>query len=210
MPKVPNSPPSVDALYDGVAKALDTQDSVGRKVGDCKCGVYLFYDHDCEPIYVGQTRESLRTRIRRHLTNQRTDAVAMYVLDPLEVAKIEMWPYWEDPGKDMLDEAEFSAYCKAIENSGFATMLNEKMPKKTDLIVLPESFKVSILQNPDSSERAHPDIRLARRAQTIANLARVISQRRVQPGIRRTLWALAIRLEALAKQRFEAIKKNPE
>ena len=48
-----------------------------RKVGNYKWGVYAFFDYDGEPIYVGQTNEKLRTRIGRHLTNQRTAAVAM-------------------------------------------------------------------------------------------------------------------------------------
>lgn len=61
-------------------------------VGAVKWGVYAFFDYDGEPIYVGQTRESLATRIRRHLTNQRTDAVAMSVLDPFEVKTIKVWP----------------------------------------------------------------------------------------------------------------------
>lgn len=83
-------PIEVSQLYAGVARVLDMRDSTGRRVGDCKHGVYLFTDYDDEPIYVGQTRERLRVRIRRHLTNQRTDAVAMRVLDPFEVAEIEM------------------------------------------------------------------------------------------------------------------------
>jgi len=51
----------VSALYAGVRRILDTEDDQGRKVGDCRCGVYLFYDYDAEPIYVGQTRESLQS-----------------------------------------------------------------------------------------------------------------------------------------------------
>ena len=42
------------------------------------------------------------------------------------------------------------------------------------------------------------------RARTIANLARVISERKVKTGIRRTLWAQAQRLERLAKTRLES------
>ena len=94
-------PAEVTALYDGVKSALDTNVGDGRKVGDCTRGVYVFYDYDSEPIYVGRTEEQLRVRIRRHLTNQRTDAVAMSVLDPFEVAEIEMWPFgiWNPPAK---------------------------------------------------------------------------------------------------------------
>ena len=62
-----------------------------RRIGNFRWGVYIFYDYDGEPIYVGQTNEMLRTRIRRHLTNQRTDAVAMSVLDPFEVYEIEVF-----------------------------------------------------------------------------------------------------------------------
>ena len=91
----PAEQPEVRALYEGVARILNTRCANGMVVGNCRCGVYLFYDYDGEPIYVGKTWESLRTRIRRHLTNQRTDAVAMHVLDPFEVAEIEMWPFWD-------------------------------------------------------------------------------------------------------------------
>lgn len=75
MPERTESPSSVDALYRGVAEVLNTTSDDGRKIGDCQCGVYAFYDYDGEPIYVGQTKERLRQRIRRHLTNQRTDAL---------------------------------------------------------------------------------------------------------------------------------------
>ena len=42
----------------------------------------------------------------------------------------------------------------------------------------------------------------ARRARTIADLARVISERRVGTGIRRTLWVQAQRLEFMARKRL--------
>ena len=58
-----NSPPEVDALYEGVTRLLDTPDASGRKAGDCACGVYLFIDYDGEPIYVGQTKEKLSLRV---------------------------------------------------------------------------------------------------------------------------------------------------
>jgi len=58
-------------------------------------GATRFTTNDGEPIYVGQTNEQLRTRVRRHLTNQRTDAVAMRILDVFEVAELELWPVWE-------------------------------------------------------------------------------------------------------------------
>lgn len=200
--------PEVVALYAGIAQVLDTKCPNGKRVGDCKHGVYLFYDYDHEPIYVGQTREKLRTRIRRHLTNQRTDAVAMSVLDPFEVADIELWPFWDMPTEreevdDILRRAEYTVYQRALERSSFKVILNEAEIPAADLIPLPPSVKASILGAEDRRHREHPDVRLARRARTIANLARVISERRVRVGIRRTLWAQARRLEMLAQKRLE-------
>jgi hypothetical protein len=206
-------PEEVKALYDGVAAALNMDYDDGRKVGDCQNGVYLFYDYDGEPIYVGRTKEKLRGRIRRHLTNQRTDAVAMSVLDPFEVAEIEMWPFWDmkwTQADETLDRAEYTVYQKALRESKFSVVLNEKDIKPAEEIGLPRSVRVSILPAELREKREHPDIRLARRARTIANLARVISERSVRPGIRRTLWAQARRLEHLAKTRLEEFEQRDE
>ena len=202
----------VAALYSGVRRILNLKDSEGRRVGDCRHGVYLFYDYDGEPIYVGQTREQLRARIGRHLTNQRTDAVAMSVLDPFEVAEIEMWPFWDADGDmvDTLNRAEFTVYQQALQASAFNVILNEGDIPEAALMELPPSFRGAILSAESRHLREHPDIRLARRARTIANLARVISERKVKIGIRRTLWAQAQRLERLAKVRLDSLEATED
>src|SRR6266566_1161056 len=96
-------PADVASIRTEIRKFLETSSDEGEKIGNCKFGVYAFYDYDGEPIYVGQTNEKLRVRIGRHLTNQRTDAVAMNVLDPFEVAEIEVWPLVELEGRDTRD-----------------------------------------------------------------------------------------------------------
>lgn len=85
-------PKEVAAIRRELSAFLNQEDAKGRKIGSAKHGIYAFFDYDEEPIYTGQTYESLRSRIGRHLTNQRTDAVAMSVLDPFEVAFVEVWP----------------------------------------------------------------------------------------------------------------------
>ncbi|MCY3575123.1 MAG: GIY-YIG nuclease family protein [Chloroflexi bacterium] len=206
-------PPEVTVLYQGVTNALNADYGDGQRVGDCQHGVYLFYDYDGEPIYVGQSRESLRGRIRRHLTNQRTDAVAMSVLDPFEVAEIEMWPFWDlsrTDAREILNRAEYTIYQKALKGSKFSVILNEKEIKAAEEIELPKSIRVPVLSTSLRKLREHPDIRLARRTRTIANLARVISERSVRPGIRRTLWAQSRRLEYLARTRLEEFEREDE
>ena len=222
-------PPEVTEYYAGITRVLNLTDSRDRRAGDCKYGAYLFVDYDGEPIYVGQTSEKLRTRIGRHLTNRRTDAAAMRVLDPIEVAEIEMWPFWdlhaanqntpkEGPARTefnitvakVLAQAEFTVYCRAIEQSRFQAMLNEAEIGEAAVIDLPESVRGEILPTSSRQKSEHPDIRLARRARTFADLARVISERKVSVGIRRTLWVQGRRLEHMARSRLDSFDQtNP-
>lgn len=209
-------PEDVAALRSGLREAFDVLCENGKKVGNCTHGVYVFYDYDGEPIYVGCTWERLRTRVGRHLTNQRTDAVAMNVLDPFEVAEVEMWPFWNLDGdnreeaKKTMRCAEYTVFQKSIKESAFGKVLNEIEPEPTALVALPPSVRKQIL--PDKLRRRweHPDVRIARRARTIGNLARVISEREVQIGLRRTLLAQAERLELLAKKRLERLMEDKQ
>lgn len=213
-----DTPEEVSAILYELERVLDDADAAGRKVGNAKYGVYAFYDYDGEPIYVGRTAERLRTRIRRHLTNQRTDAVAMNVLDPFEVADIEMWPFWDLEGlpadspavRNALDSAEYTVFEKLLEESYFGAILNEIPIAPAPMINLPPSVRFRIVPEPIYSRRIHPDLRVARRASTIAKLAQVISERAVQRGLRSTLLTQARRLEHLAAQRLEQLGEGPE
>lgn len=193
----------------------------GLSIGQCKWGVYAFYDYDGEPIYVGQTNERLSGRVRRHLTNRRTDAVAMSVLDPFEVHTIEVWPLpaFQKVSKKhsspkefkdacaFLNDLEAAVYQQCVADSTFKAVLNEKLPIAKNLVERPKSYKGSIITDEVRKLRDHPDVRLARRASTIARLALIISERQVKPGLRRTLHVQARRLEWLAAQRVDAYAK---
>lgn len=187
-----------------------------RRVGNFRWGVYIFYDYDGEPIYVGQTNEMLRTRIRRHLTNQRTDAVAMSVLDPFEVYEIEVFPLPQFQGitkaKDHptarahLNALEHAVYAKAVGVSQFKAILNEKDPPTPVVkIEVPPSFKMRVVSEEVAKIRSHPDFRIARRSLIISRLAQVISERKVQGGLRRVLLTQAKRLQWLADRRYQAL-----
>jgi hypothetical protein len=200
-------------------KAANPLTGANVKIGNYKWGVYSFYDYDNEPIYVGQTAESLRTRIQRHLTNQRTDAVAMNVLDPFEVYKIVVYPLPHlqgVPGKNaeakrQLDALEHKIYSQAIANSKFGAILNEKEPPLPQVKVeVPQSFEGVIVSDEVKKIRDHPDIRIARRAQTISRLAQVISERKVKKRLRIVLLAQAKRLTWLAQRRLQSAADVPD
>jgi GIY-YIG catalytic domain len=186
-------------------------------IGSFKWGVYIFYDYDGEPIYVGQTKEKVSGRIGRHLTNQRTDAVAMSVLDPFEVHEIEVYPlpeYQEVNGrhplyakaKRHLDALEYLVHEKAKQESKFKAILNEKdPPKPADGCELPKPLRGCIVSDEVEKLRGHSDTRTARRAQVISRLAQTIAEREANVGLRRTLVTQASRLRWLAEERFRAM-----
>ena len=206
-------PSDVAAIRDEIGQFFNTRDCNGRKIGNSKHGVYVFYDYDAEPIYVGQTYEKLRGRIGRHLTNQRTDAVAMNVLDPFEVAEIEVWPLDDRVEalterrsiKEILNQVEYTVLQKVLSESSLGAVLNEKDVSASATVELPQSYRRRIIPDEIHAQRKHPDVRIARRANTIANLARVISERSVSDGLRRTLLTQARRLELLASQRLNEL-----
>ncbi len=199
-----------EALYDDPS-------GVKRRVGSYIWGVYAFYDYDGEPIYVGQTKEKVSGRIGRHLTNQRTDAVAMSVLDPFEVAEIEVWPLPEydnvkrghpslPAANAHLNALEHLVFTRLRNDSKFKAILNEKdPPAPTVEIVEPKSVRGSIISDQIRELRGHPDTRLARRALIVSKLSQVISEREVKMGLRRVLLTQTKRLTWLAEQRFMAL-----
>ncbi|RLP73203.1 GIY-YIG nuclease family protein [Mycetocola tolaasinivorans] len=210
--------PEVRRFRDELSRFLAQRDARGRVWTDAQWGVYAFYDYDGEPIYVGQTNEKLRTRIRRHLTGQRTDAVAMRILDVFEVAEVEVWPLWElegVSGRDstscrLLDAYEYTAYLDAIERSRFRAILNEKIPPVSPTVTLPASLRWSVVTDAVREERGHADIRIARRAETVSRLAAVAHERgEVSDGLRRVLVVQAVRLAFLAAERFAFASGTP-
>lgn len=149
------------------------------------------------------------------MTNQRTDAVAMNVLDPFEVAEICVWPLDlahlnPKEQREHLDSAEFTVFEKVIKESKLGAVLNEKPPRRTPAVDLPKCYRRRIIPDNIFPERKHPDIRIARRANTIAGLARVISERKVTKGLRKTLLTQARRLERLAVERLKHFPKEIE
>ena len=186
-------------------------------IGSYKWGVYIFYDYDGEPIYVGQTKEKVSGRIGRHLTNQRTDAVAMSVLDPFEVFEIEVYPLPEfqevnskhlqyKEAKKHLDALEYLVHEKAKAESRFRAILNEKDPPEPAIkFDLPNPIRGRVVSDEVLKLRGHADTRTARRAQIISRLAQTIAERQVQVGLRRTLQTQATRLQWLAAERFKEL-----
>jgi len=211
--KAQGFPQDVAAIRKRIRAFLNATAPNGMKLGNAKWGVYAFYDYDGEPIYVGQTSGTLRSRIGSYLANQRTGAVAMNVLDPFEVAEIELWPFWalqnkksrDAASKAILNSAEHTVFQQALSKSSLGAVLNEGDTTPTKPIELPPSTRGCIIPEKFYNQRRHPDVRIARRAATIAALARAIRERDATKGLMRALMIQARRLERLATQRYNEI-----
>jgi hypothetical protein len=182
-------------------------------IGQAQAAIYAFYDYDGQPIYVGQTAEQVATRVGRHLTGQRSDAVAKFVLDPFEVADIEVWslPRISDSTGDtaakrrLLNDYEAAVYRTLRAQSRFMAVLNEQMPVAHDPVDLPPSIRGRVVPAQLWDDRAHKDVRIARRAAHVARLAQMIGEREVSPGLRRTLHLQTQRLEWLSAERLREL-----
>jgi hypothetical protein len=226
MPKVSKReqpPRAVQLIRTALAELMKHPDPSWpqQTIGTAGAGIYAFFDYDNEPIYVGQTSQSFAGRIGRHLTGQRSDAVAKFILDPFEVAYVSMWslPHVaaarnaKDPSKSadtaekrkMLAPFEYSVYKLLEKESRFKAVLNEGVIQPTEIVDLPEPVHGRIIPDILWEDRKHADIRVARRAATIARLSQTISEREVSPGMRRTLLLQAKRLAWLAEERVREL-----
>jgi hypothetical protein len=213
-------PREVDAIRRMISMTLKQPDWTrdDAPIGQAQTGIYAFYDYEGEPIYVGQTAESFSTRIGRHLTGQRSDSVGKYVLDPFEVYAIALWslPHiaTKFSGRDRkleLDKYEYTVHHLLTKRSKFGAVLNEGEIAIQELkLDLPEPVTGVIIPDEIFAERAHPDIRIARRALTISLLAKNISERKVSKGLRRALLVQTRRLEDLAARRYDSLASVPD
>jgi hypothetical protein len=209
------SPPSeVRKIRDKIKEFFDQPTPAGERIGASTCAVYAFFDYDGEPIYIGQTIEVLRGRVGRHLTGRRSDAVGKFVLDPFEVLELEVWPTFDALSKPerkrLANQMEYAVFEKCLAESQFGAVLNEGGIAAADPVDLPPSYRGRIIPDDLYSDRKHPDVRIARRAATIASLARLIAERQIGKGLRSTLTVQAKRLEALTSRRFEDFASAPD
>ena len=211
-------PKAVRQILEQLSEIMNRDDPVvpGARIGDA-VGVYAYYDFDGEPIYVGQTSSAFRDRVGRHLTGQRSDAVAKFILDPFEVAEVALYslPHVatatnpSKPGepastaqkKKLLNPYEYSLYVSLRDESRFKAVLNEQPIREEELVELPPAVRARIIPDDMWEDRIHPDTRIARRASTISRLAQSTSERAVSAGMRRTLLLQARRLAWLAERR---------
>ncbi len=103
----------------------------------------------------------------------------------------------------LVDAIEYSAYVRAIQKSKYKAILNEKIPPVSAIVALPAAYRFDLIPENMREDREHPDVRIARRAETLARVAAVAHERgEVSAGLRRVIVIQAVRLADLAAARL--------
>jgi hypothetical protein len=88
-------------------------------------------------------------------------------------------------------------------NSKYGAILNEKIPPVSPLTDISDPLRFTLVPIDLRDEREHPDVRIARRAETLARVAAVAHERgEVSAGLRRVIVIQAVRLADLAAARL--------
>jgi hypothetical protein len=198
-------------LREGAVRVRHALQRASAAVGPAPFGVYTFYDYDGHAMYVGKTSEGISVRVRRHLTNQRTDAVAMSVLDPLEVVEVEVWPLWpaddlqREEARTFIGSLEYAVEQECVAH-GDRLFNEKKIPPVDDPPALPASVRFDVLSPENRARLGHPDLRIARRSAVSARLAsRIVERSLKNVGLRLSLHRQLERLTELAESRFQGL-----
>lgn len=177
---------------------MDIQKHIKRKLRELtnKIGVYLLCDLDDVPIYVGQSTDSIRSRVQRHLTSARSDVIANRQLDVWEVAFIRGYSL-EDKSK--ISDVEAYLFHKFDPQS---PLMNGNRPQNPGQLgfELEEPQILKILPDEEIEDRKKPEVRLPRQAFHYHILVDHLLKVKNQPELRRALMAHFSRLKKYHEQ----------
>jgi hypothetical protein len=147
-----------------------------------KIGVYALCDLDRKPIYIGQSKDGIRTRVSRHLTSARSDVIANRQLDIWEIYEVWAWPV-ED--KDLIDNLETYLI---NQHNVTSPLVNGKLPSQSkDQPDVPKRQSIAIMTPEERDLRLDPSRRLPRQMEHLTSLFSHILEVKNNPEQRRML-----------------------
>lgn len=120
-------------------------------------GVYALCDLDGIPIYVGQSVDGIRSRVRRHLTSARSDVIANRQVDVWEIAYVWAWPVG-----NVAEIMALEAYLFNLFDAEVRLMNGKVMPVQEGLVLVPEKQVVQVIAEGERINRQDPALRLPR------------------------------------------------
>lgn len=153
-------------------------------------GVYALCDLDGVPIYVGQSVDGIRTRVRRHLTSARSDIIANRQIDVWEVAYVWAWPVRETEHIAPLESelfAQFDAISPLMNGKTLAAVQSSD-------IDIPDVEVVQVIDETERLSRLRADQRLPRQISQYLTLVDYVLTVKNAPHLRKALDAHFARL----------------
>lgn len=124
-----------------------------------KKGVYVLCDLDDVPLYVGQSKDGIRSRVARHLTSARSDIIANRQIDVWEIASVRAFPVESEKAINDLESALFHSL------NAQSKLVNGSAPPIVEGVEIPEPFAiVRVISDSEVALRRHPAHRLPRQA----------------------------------------------
>jgi len=124
-------------------------------------GCYVLCDLDQVPIYVGQSRDGILSRVARHLTSARSDIIANRQIDVWELAYVWAYPVSDAVEISPLEDALFHAFHPT------SALMNGKVPPapaKSISIPKPSQI-VQVMADDEIADKRDPALRLPRQAE---------------------------------------------
>lgn len=130
-----------------------------------RIGVYALCDLDGVPIYVGQSVDGIRARVRRHLTSARSDIIANRQVDVWEIAFVMAWPV----ERDQIARLEAALFHHFDRQS---PLMNGSVPLAPAVAVdiPPASQIVQVMTDEEIARRKEPSARLPRQIEHYGRL----------------------------------------
>lgn len=155
-------------------------------------GVYALCDLDEVPIYVGQSTDGIRRRVRRHLTSARSDVIANRQLDVWEIAFVWAWPVSDVSQIAPLEAHMFHRYHSK------SPLMNGSIPAKPRKLgfSVPGLERTQIMSDEEIETRRDAAYRLPRQAEHFVRLVDHILNVKDSPELRRSLEAHFERLSS--------------
>lgn len=128
-------------------------------------GVYVLCDLDEVPIYVGQSRDGIRSRVSRHLTSARSDIIANRQIDVWEIAFVLAYPIANLQDITPTENRLYHYFNKKSK------LMNGTVPRALSKAPIPKpSVKVQVMPDKEIAERKTPEQRLPRQASHYAQI----------------------------------------
>ena len=155
-------------------------------------GCYVLCDLEHVPIYVGQSKDGIRSRVLRHLTSARSDIIANRQIDVWEIAFVWAYPVAERSEINVLEDSLFHEFHPK------SALMNGKVPAKPiTSITLPKPTQiVQVMSDDEIAEKLDPALRLPRQAE---HYSQIVGHFLAVKNSREIAGAIQAHFERLAK-----------